>query len=550
MRPVGLAPWPCLPLELYALSSHFGAWIMCGLGMHFINSAGFEWAREQKVTDEFIIMKPLWIIRVPPGSLGLATSSKKPVILGSGLHYINDAALEPMGSRSVTTEAHISNGPISIVRVEPGQIGLATINKKPLILDSGLHFINEATFEYLDTRSINDELIDLGPVKVRPSPCPVTLANAYVHSSITIAFFSRARSISVCTARVPPVQIVRVGPGMLGLGTMNARPLLLDVGVHFIDEASFQMADPPFKRVDETVIARAALPTLSTSPMGVVLTPVGAFDVPCVAGHHAWACEHHHRAARQDRAGAGQWRGPFPPRGPCVRTPTTLTTHITSLRSLRIEPSLRRSLHQSSALLHPRRQNSSRTHRGVRRGRHSPSHHRPAWQARPCIRAGVLSRSPPSMAFHGLPWPPHSPSITFAVVLPSAAFEQGEPVLYEPGSVHLVNSPMFKYVGSVDVTQQVVEVSTAGTHRRKSRTAGGHPTLTPHSILTGVWWRWSCTWLAARLAQDCHRQGRPGGHHIQQRRARAPRNWPPLHSGRQPHPRGLRQHEPADAPHR
>jgi len=36
------------------------------------------------------------------------------------------------------------------------------------------------------------------------------------------------------------------------------------------------------------------------------------------------------------------------------------------------------------------------------------------------------------------------------------ALEQGEPVLYEPGTVHLVNSPLFRYVGSVDVTQQVV----------------------------------------------------------------------------------------------
>lgn len=37
------------------------------------------------------------------------------------------------------------------------------------------------------------------------------------------------------------------------------------------------------------------------------------------------------------------------------------------------------------------------------------------------------------------------------------ALEKGEPLIYEPGSMHLVNSAFFEYKGSVDVTQQVVE---------------------------------------------------------------------------------------------
>ena len=37
------------------------------------------------------------------------------------------------------------------------------------------------------------------------------------------------------------------------------------------------------------------------------------------------------------------------------------------------------------------------------------------------------------------------------------ALERGEPVLYEPGSTHLVNSALFEYKRSVDITQQVIE---------------------------------------------------------------------------------------------
>jgi regulator of protease activity HflC (stomatin/prohibitin superfamily) len=36
------------------------------------------------------------------------------------------------------------------------------------------------------------------------------------------------------------------------------------------------------------------------------------------------------------------------------------------------------------------------------------------------------------------------------------ALEQGEPVVYEPGSMHLINSPLFEYRGSIDVTNQVI----------------------------------------------------------------------------------------------
>jgi len=50
------------------------------------------------------------IIRVPPGSIGCATSSKQPVILGAGLHYISDPSFEWMYESNVTSTPHIKNG--------------------------------------------------------------------------------------------------------------------------------------------------------------------------------------------------------------------------------------------------------------------------------------------------------------------------------------------------------------------------------------------------------------------------------------------------------
>ena len=53
------------------------------------------------------------------------------------------------------------------------------------------------------------------------------------------------------------------------------------------------------------------------------------------------------------------------------------------------------------------------------------------------------------------PIEPHEEAARFQNSL-AIALERGEPVVYEPQSVHLVNSDLFKYKGSVDITQQLV----------------------------------------------------------------------------------------------
>ena len=167
-------------------------------GLHFINSPGFEMKKAPgsdgqtfaSVNDMVITNGPISLIRVSPGHVGLAICSKQPVLLGVGLHFINDPSFEWIGERS-TMDGHIQNGPMSLVRVRPGHIGLATINKAPVILDAGMHLLVDPSFELVEVKSVNDDLIECGPVK-----------------------------------------IIRVGPGMLGLSTLNGRPLLLQVGMH------------------------------------------------------------------------------------------------------------------------------------------------------------------------------------------------------------------------------------------------------------------------------------------------------------------------------
>ena len=310
--------------------------IVLQAGMHFILSPGFEMKKAPgssagppfaSVNEVVINNGTISLIRVTPGNVGLASSSKQPVLLGAGLHFIHDPSFEWKGDVNVSATEHIRNGPMSLVRVPPGHIGLATINKAPIILDTGMHFVVEPTFEMIGIKSVNDDLIECGPVK-----------------------------------------IIRVGPGMLGIATMNGRPLLLENGVHFVNEASFKMDAEPFRRQD--------VPLITLGPVRVLIVPRGKIVPVIVNGEGHFLLE----------------------------------------------------------------------------GRHSIN------QARFMINCPTKDKQ---IAYKSLTDEYITAGTRHRIIVPRGkvglALEQGEPVIYEPGSMHLVNSHLFEYKGSVDVTQQVIE---------------------------------------------------------------------------------------------
>lgn len=290
--------------------------VILDAGLHFIYSPGFQWQSAVSVNKNFISNGPISIIRVQPGFIGFATQSKRAVLLGVGLHFINDPSFEFLESKNLTQANFLQNSAISLVRIEPSTIGLATINKKPVILDAGVHLIFEPTFEFAKPVSVNDDNISIGPVN-----------------------------------------IIRVGPGRVGLATLNGNPTLLDTGVHFINEPSFCFSG--FKRVDE--------PLIKLGPLHIVTVPRGMIVPVMINGEGHFLLEGRH-FIKQARIN--------------VCPPQALTDEYVTMGT---------------------------RHRIV-------------------VPQGRL----------GL------------------ALERGEPVIYEPCSVHLVNSDLFEYRGSVDVTQQLV----------------------------------------------------------------------------------------------
>merc|ERR1719379_2803529 len=98
-------------------------------------------------SDDMIAFGTIVLIRVRPGTIGLATDNGKPVLLLPGLHFYDQPNPLQFQKCVPLTDTIIRNGPLNVVRVNPGLVGVATVNGSPVLLEAGVHFINEPVFE-------------------------------------------------------------------------------------------------------------------------------------------------------------------------------------------------------------------------------------------------------------------------------------------------------------------------------------------------------------------------------------------------------------------
>jgi regulator of protease activity HflC (stomatin/prohibitin superfamily) len=145
-----------------------GTTLLLQSGIHILPVLGAE-TKQFSTNDDSISFGTLSILRVRPGIVGLATDNGRPVFLLPGLHvYDRPNPLQFGGSKSLK-DAIIANGRLNVVRVNPGQVGTSTINGTTVLLEQGTHFINDATFQ-MDARGgfrrTDEPVIELGAVRI------------------------------------------------------------------------------------------------------------------------------------------------------------------------------------------------------------------------------------------------------------------------------------------------------------------------------------------------------------------------------------------------
>eukprot|EP01083_Nonionella_stella_P080497 221266_1 len=105
------------------------------------------------------------LMLVEEGHLQFTLKDGVPYILSPGWHYL-PSVTHKFGDDLDMTKDHITAGPVTIVTVSEGQYGFAVDNGRPVILRPGRHVRNSAVFEFIRAQRLTDKLISFGPITI------------------------------------------------------------------------------------------------------------------------------------------------------------------------------------------------------------------------------------------------------------------------------------------------------------------------------------------------------------------------------------------------
>ena len=112
--------------------------------------------RKFEIKQDMIRNGNMWIVRILPGNYGLATTSGKPLILLPGRHAINDPLFDYIGSEGVN-QPMIEHRTIRIITVPRGELGLVMVKGEGHFLQPGRHFINQPNLRWIGFKKLTSE---------------------------------------------------------------------------------------------------------------------------------------------------------------------------------------------------------------------------------------------------------------------------------------------------------------------------------------------------------------------------------------------------------
>ncbi len=183
-------------------------------GIHYLANPRHTWGNIRQASDDVIKEGNITIVRIWPGSIGLAEDNGRPIVLLPGTHAYNSNLFKLEEKNIIDTrQEKIQFRNISIVRVLPNELGLAWKNRSPVLLLPGLHIYEDPTFQLrgkLDVRnlSLREEKNDI--------------KSFFEHDTITL---------------------IRLEKNQLGCAMNGREPVLLLPGVHIKNNRAFKIED-------------------------------------------------------------------------------------------------------------------------------------------------------------------------------------------------------------------------------------------------------------------------------------------------------------------
>jgi len=183
---------------------HGGRTSAVGAGKWVISPGCGRWGKTAHVSEKLIAHGSVTIAWVQHGEIGLAMMSGREVLLDAGLHVYNNPAF--IFDRSIDKNVdYIKHGTFHIIRVPRGKFAKVWVastagGKQPRLLSEGLHAVDSSFFSY-------------------EGMCPILVEKHIVHGGL---------------------QLLRVPSGHVAKITNDSQPQLLGPGFHFFEGMHIQ----------------------------------------------------------------------------------------------------------------------------------------------------------------------------------------------------------------------------------------------------------------------------------------------------------------------
>lgn len=185
-------------------------------GFWRLMSINNKWhAQEYDLKDDEISVGTFNKIDVKPGEIGLAELNNKQILLGEGIHVYN-TSLFMFLNKVQRNQEHFQHGNFHMMLIKDDRYGLVTHRGVQKIIAPGEYFVESDQFEFNGTAPINQRHVQHG--------------NCH---------------------------IILVPKGKIGLVTVNSTPMMLDQGTHRFTAAAFKFDG--LKKINSVAITNGTI---------------------------------------------------------------------------------------------------------------------------------------------------------------------------------------------------------------------------------------------------------------------------------------------------
>eukprot|EP00929_Paragymnodinium_shiwhaense_P031010 TRINITY_DN1746_c0_g1_i3.p1 TRINITY_DN1746_c0_g1~~TRINITY_DN1746_c0_g1_i3.p1 ORF type:complete len:761 (+),score=192.05 TRINITY_DN1746_c0_g1_i3:72-2354(+) len=238
------------------------------------------WGNKHKLTSNHISEGTFTLVRVSRGELGIATENGMPVLLNEGLHVYNTALFQFVKFVNISQD-YISHMSYHVVRVPKGAFAKITENNRPKLLPEGTHTVDSPVFKFDGLEYASKDYIKHGTIHIIQVPkgsvglllesnCPRLLHEGlHIYDSATLTYGGARPMMETCINH-GTITRFRVQKGEVGLTWLENEPQFVEEpGTYMVDSPTFKFE--AVKKVDEKYIQLGSkkIVTVNSGEVGV-----------------------------------------------------------------------------------------------------------------------------------------------------------------------------------------------------------------------------------------------------------------------------------------